>query len=240
MILPERLSPSQLANFNAVRRDAWVASVAKRLPAGTEILDVGAGECKYRPLFTHCVYKTQDFSQYHGTPYGITRMDWEYGQIDYVSDITAIPVPDSSFDAVLCTEVFEHVPEPIAAIREIGRILRPGGSAFISAPLGSGLHQQPYHFYGGFTPFFYERFLAEADMRVVSVEANGHFFRQLLQEANRGANIVRLRYRFWHPAAWLARLVQTGTFARWMTAMDDKFEVDEFTVGYFVEAQKNG
>jgi 2-polyprenyl-3-methyl-5-hydroxy-6-metoxy-1,4-benzoquinol methylase len=44
---------------------------------------------------------------------------WDISQIDIISDITSIPVLNYSFDIVLCTEVLEHVPNPVAAIEEM-------------------------------------------------------------------------------------------------------------------------
>ena len=49
--------------------------------------------------------------------------------IDFVSDLLNIPVPDKSYDVILCTEVIEHVPDPISAINEISRILKSGGDS---------------------------------------------------------------------------------------------------------------
>ena len=222
---------NDLVGFNQRQRDEWVASVARRLPPGTRILDVGAGPCRYRSLFSHCEYQAQDFGQYQGTV---------YGQLDYVCDATAIPVEDGSFDAVLCTEVLEHVPEPIRVLKEIGRIVRLGGWAFISAPLGSALHQQPYHFYGGFTPHFYHRFLGEFGFEVVSIEPNGRFFRMLLQELNRGIGFIQShrQYPRWHPVHWLLRAASSYHVAKWLAQLDDEIPIDEFTVGYHVEARK--
>ena len=238
--MTQTLNLSDLVGFNQCQRDEWVASVAKRLSSGTRILDVGAGPCRYRSLFGHCEYKAQDFAQYQGPPEGLPGEKWSYGKLDYVCDATAIPVEDSSFDAVLCTEVLEHVPEPIRVLKEIGRIVRLGGRAFISAPLGSGLHQQPYHFYGGFTPHFYHRFLGEFGFEVVSIEVNGHFFRMLLQELNRGIGFIQNHrpYPRWHPVHWLLRAASSYHVAKWLTQLDDEIPIDEFTVGYHVEARK--
>jgi len=50
------------------------------------------------------------------------------------ADAQQLPVPDASFDAVVCLEVLEHVPSPERVIDEVRRILRPGGLALLSVP----------------------------------------------------------------------------------------------------------
>jgi SAM-dependent methyltransferase len=231
---------TEMVNFNQLSRDRWVQDIANCLSQGTRVLDVGAGECRYRDLFPRCDYRTHDFHKYEGTNGGLLKDRWRYGQIDYLSDITSIPVPNNSFDVVLCTEVLEHVPEPIAAIKELHRILKIDGLLFLSAPLGSGLHQQPYHFYGGFTPHFYNHFLRNLGFDILSIKPNGHFFLLLLQEINRGIHILRSNHRYprWRPVSWLLKAGSSRLFAKWMAGLDDKIPIDEFTVGYHVQALK--
>jgi SAM-dependent methyltransferase len=53
---------------------------------------------------------------------------------DIIGDIQAPVLDTERFDAVLCTEVLEHVPDPMQAMREIHRVLRPGGVALLSSP----------------------------------------------------------------------------------------------------------
>jgi SAM-dependent methyltransferase len=50
-------------------------------------------------------------------------------------DITKMAWPDASFDAVYCSHVLEHVPEDRQAMREIARVLKPGGWAIIQVPV---------------------------------------------------------------------------------------------------------
>ncbi|MBT5714661.1 class I SAM-dependent methyltransferase, partial [Candidatus Poribacteria bacterium] len=125
--------------------------MAAELSGTARVLDVGAGETRYRGDFAHCYYKTQDFMQYDSEADGTTTGTWTYGDIDYVCDIDQIPVESGSFDVVICTEVLEHVLEPIRAIAEIARILAPGGRLYLSAPMRSCVHQAPHHYYGGVT-----------------------------------------------------------------------------------------
>ena len=74
-------------------------------------------------------YTAQDFSQYDGKQnnIGLHNLEWTYDSIDIVSDITDIPVKDNSFEAVLCTEVLEHVPDPNRALQELVRVTSVGG-----------------------------------------------------------------------------------------------------------------
>lgn len=229
-----------VVDFNARNREAWVATAADTLPTGTRILDLGAGTCQYRKHFGHCSYTTQDFAAYEGTSSGLMRDEFAYGHIDIVSDAADIPVPDASFDAVLCTEVLEHVFEPIRVIQEAARVLAPGGHLLLSAPLGSGLHQEPHHYYGGYTPHFYRRVLGDLGFEDIEIEPNGGFFRHLLQEIHRAGTIMHTRRsrQAWHPQQLLWRFVVVQIGVRWLARLDDEIDVPEFTVGYHVRATK--
>jgi SAM-dependent methyltransferase len=55
------------------------------------------------------------------------------------ADARMLPFPDGSFDAVYCYHALEHIEEPVRAVREIGRVLRSGGSYFIGTPNRSRL-----------------------------------------------------------------------------------------------------
>jgi len=51
-----------------------------------------------------------------------------------VGDALRLPFPDATFDRVICAEVLEHVPDDRAAMAEIARVLRPGGTAAVTVP----------------------------------------------------------------------------------------------------------
>ena len=51
-----------------------------------------------------------------------------------IGDAGALPFPAESFDAAICTEVLEHLFDPLGALEEIGRILRPGGKVVVTVP----------------------------------------------------------------------------------------------------------
>ena len=151
----------------AWQRDEWIKAEAAKLPAGSRVLDAGAGASKYRPFFGHCDYKTQDFCEYKGPLVSYLQ------PIDYVCDITKIPLPNASLDAILCTEVLEHVLDPMAVLEEFARLLKPEGRLLLSAPHGTALHMAPYHFYGGFTHFWYRHWLPQRGFDVDSIVPQG-------------------------------------------------------------------
>jgi ubiquinone/menaquinone biosynthesis C-methylase UbiE len=120
-----------IKNVNEDNRQAWLKEVLASLPKDARLLDAGAGELQNRKHCGHLDYVSQDFCQYKGAgehpDEGLQSKNWDTSGIDLVSDITAIPEPDESFDAILCSEVLEHVPEPTHALDEFTRLLKRGG-----------------------------------------------------------------------------------------------------------------
>ena len=62
-------------------------------------------------------------------------VDLESPLADEHFDLTAIPYPDASVDAVLCNHVLEHILDDRRAMREMVRVLRPGGWAVLQVPI---------------------------------------------------------------------------------------------------------
>ena len=180
--------PSNLVGTkNKATRDAWLKDTLQKIPTGSRILDAGGGELQYKPLCEHLNYVSQDFAQYdgEGDGKGLQTGAWDQTRLDIISDITAIPEPDASFDAIMCIEVFEHLPEPIKAIKEFSRLLRPGGHLIITAPFCSLTHFAPYHFYTGFNRYFYEEHLSKNGFKIIDLVENGNYFEYLGQEVRR-------------------------------------------------------
>jgi SAM-dependent methyltransferase len=236
------LKASPLFAFNLVNRDRWVAAQAASLHAGARVLDMGAGSCPYRALFAHCRYETQDFA---GLGDDQLR-DGGYGQIDYRCDIADVPVEDASFDAILCTEVLEHVAEPIKAVHEMARILKPGGRLMLTAPLGSGIHQEPYHYYGGYTPYWYRDFLGAAGFSQITVEANAGSFKSFAQESIRFVQTTRpfklgmpLPLELLWSLVWVLLAPVLAFAIPLICSYLDRFDREKrFTIGYHVTAVK--
>jgi len=164
---------------NVVMRDRTVREWAQCLPVGSRVLDVGAGPSKYRAFFAHCEYKTHD----HPTV--------SYGEADIRSEITNIPLPSGSLDAVLCTEVLEHVPDPIGAVQEMARLLRPSGRLLLTVPAACRVHRVPTHFWGGFAPDFFHQVLPQRGFTVDELRPLGNWSQFMAQELGRLPQMVR-------------------------------------------------
>jgi len=70
----------------------------------------------------------------------------EFAGVDVVSDGQKLSFKDNSFDAVVCHQVLEHVPNADMAISEMYRVLKPGGKVIITVPFFFPFHASPYDF----------------------------------------------------------------------------------------------
>jgi SAM-dependent methyltransferase len=91
-------------------------------------------------------------------------------QPDIVGDIHNLPLPDNSVDAIICMSVLEHVEEPQKAVKEMHRVLKPGGYCFIFVPFLFYYHPMK-GYYGDFYRFTIDgvKYMAR-DFKTVEVE----------------------------------------------------------------------
>jgi SAM-dependent methyltransferase len=109
---------------------------ALRLAPGARLLDAGCGTGQFALEFAArgCQVAAIDVSpamieraHAHGAERQIA-VDWRIG------DLARLPDADASFDAVMARVSLHFVPDPAAALRELGRVLRPDGRLFVSVP----------------------------------------------------------------------------------------------------------
>ena len=177
---------------NESNRVSWIKHTLGNIKKGSRLLDAGAGEQQFKKYCSHLDYVAQDFGQYDGSGdnSALQTGSWDQSKLDIISDITSIPELDNSFDAILCTEVFEHLPDPLAAIAEFSRLLKRGGKLIITAPFCSLTHFAPYHFASGFNRYFYETHLPSNGLTIEELTENGNYFEYIAQEVRRIPDIA--------------------------------------------------
>jgi SAM-dependent methyltransferase len=152
----------------------------ERLGAGLRgrLLDVGCGNARYRGFLPAV-------DRYVGYD-----LDTAAARPDVCGAADRLPFREASFDSVLFTQVLEHVPSPDTALREIHRILRPGGRMLLSAPQHWRIHEAPYDFWR-FTRFGLERLLGDVGFEIEELSAQGGVWRLVGQAVN-NAIVARL------------------------------------------------
>ncbi|WP_138992918.1 bifunctional 2-polyprenyl-6-hydroxyphenol methylase/3-demethylubiquinol 3-O-methyltransferase UbiG [Larkinella sp. C7] len=150
----------------SIRR--YIRRVAQLVPAGTTLLDVGAGECQYKPFFSHARYLSTDWC-------GTTDHHRYSAGIDYICPADELPLANEQVDFVLCTQVLEHVRYPEKVIQELGRVLKPGGLLFLTVPQSWEEHEQPYDFHR-FTQFALRAYADDHGFDVVEIRPQGGRF----------------------------------------------------------------
>ena len=179
---------------NEPTREAWLERVLAQVPAGALLLDAGAGECANKKYCGHLRYAALDLARYDGTgEAGLQTGSWDTSNVDIVGDIANIPVRDGSFDAVLCSEVLEHVGDPVAVLGELKRVVKPGGTLILTAPFCSMTHFAPDHHATGFNRYFYECHLQRDRFDIVELVENGNFF-EFLAAHLRQVDLFASRY----------------------------------------------
>ena len=98
------------------------------LPPGARVLDVGAGGRRI-------------------VPDAITVDVIAWPGVSVVGDVHRLPLADNTFDCAFCTGTFEHIRDPWQAVRELHRVLKPGGMLHVDAPFMQAFHLDPVDYW---------------------------------------------------------------------------------------------
>jgi SAM-dependent methyltransferase len=135
-VADQRLKPRRTRPTYAVRAPLarWLREQSERAHADLgpyRLLDVGCGEKPYAPIFEPYV------SEY----IGVDPVENPHAELK--GAVEALPVGDGSVDVVLCSQVLEHVEDPAQAVRELFRVLRPGGWLLLTTHGAYYYHPRP-------------------------------------------------------------------------------------------------
>ena len=110
-----------------------------KILSGKRILDVGCGKQELR---SYLPQKTE----YFGLDYYRTATEWYHSKPQIYGDAQALPFPNACMDGVLLMDVLEHLPNPQECLKEITRVLRPGGLCIVQVPFLYPMHDAPLDF----------------------------------------------------------------------------------------------
>ncbi|HEY1343095.1 MAG TPA: class I SAM-dependent methyltransferase [Bryobacteraceae bacterium] len=203
-----------------------VADFARDLPAGARVLDAGAGEGQYASRFAR--------QRYIGVDLAIGDAAWNYGELDAVGDLTALPFRSGAFDAAIHIVTIEHLREPACALAEIARTLAAGGRLLVVAPHEWEVHQAP-HDYFRYTRYGLAYLLEKSGFEPDEIRPVGGYFRLLARRLLNGLQFFTggVRWLCFIPAAIL--LVPPALILPFFDSLDrDR----NFTLGYICTARK--
>lgn len=203
----------------------WLRTVAPQYARGV-LLDWGCGNTPYRQFFKGNVEKY----------IGVDVEQNVDGTVDIVlAPGHPLPFSDSSVDAVLSTQVLEHVNDPVWYVREAARVLRSGGYLILSCPGSYMLHEEP-HDYFRYTRYGLEHLFGIAGLRLVRMDTSGGAWRLMGQVFLNHKTFAR---------KWDIPLVSGAVYYGWIIAVNlicaflDRVNINERdTANYMVVAQK--
>jgi SAM-dependent methyltransferase len=142
--------------------------VVPNLKPDNLLLDAGAGFLRYKnKLAPHAKYVATDFEQVFA--------QHSKDKLDFICSLDDIPQPDNTYDVIVNTQVLEHVEYPQKVINELYRVLKPGGTLYLTTCQTYYMHAAPYCFFF-FTKYGLESLFKHAGFVDVSVRPRGGLF----------------------------------------------------------------
>jgi SAM-dependent methyltransferase len=144
--------------------DSFYAKQIQNIKKGSRVLDLAGNKIQKRGQFDIEQYDLQVLYSNLSTA----------KHPDVQADASYISFADNSFDAVVCSELLEHVPDPYPVLREMYRVLRPGGTLLICVPFLYQIHGDPYDF-GRYTDYYWLVNLEKIGCKDIHIQKQGLF-----------------------------------------------------------------
>lgn len=138
-----------------------------------KILDIGCGAKPYKDLF---LYQ----ESYTGIDIENPGHDHKNEAIDAFYNGKDIPFENEKFDSILCSEVIEHVFEPLYLLKEANRVLKPNGHLLLTCPFIWNEHEMPYDC-ARYTIPGITSIMENAGFKIIQSEKTSHFTQSILQ-----------------------------------------------------------
>ena len=141
-----------------------------------DLLDIGCGKMPYK----NYILEHSSVSTYIGLDIETAKIYDKQVKPDYTWDGIKMPFENASFDCAFGTEVLEHCPQPEIVLKEVCRVLKPGGAFFFTVPFLWNLHEVPHDEYR-YTPFSLERHLRNSGFTNININATGGWHASMAQ-----------------------------------------------------------
>jgi len=160
-----------------VIRTSIINAINSSLPSFKgDLLDIGCGKMPYK----NYLLKNSAITNYVGLDIE-NALEYDATVIpDFTWDGTSMPFKNAQFETAFGTEVLEHCPRPEVILKEVNRVLKPGGVFFFTVPFLWPLHEVPHDEYR-YTPFALRRLLKEAGFENIDIKATGGWHASMAQ-----------------------------------------------------------
>ncbi len=180
ILVSKDFNPSLIHPMYIIRKNLYRGVLRHAHELRGKLMDFGCGSKPYKALFTNA-------TEYIGVDYAGEGHSHDKEEIDVYYDGKTIPFPDNTFDSILTNEVLEHVFNLEDILKELNRVLKPGGKILITTPFAWTEHEIPVDF-GRYTSFGMEALLKRNGFKICALEKSTNYLQTQAQ----------LRGLYWH------------------------------------------